>query len=61
VVVEAAEGETLVEADTVIVAQLVAEQELASAKKRIFCVGDAITPRRGSSAIFDGYKMGMRL
>jgi hypothetical protein len=38
-----------------------ANNELSSAKKRVYTIGDAITPRRGSSAIQDGYKMGMRL
>jgi NADPH-dependent 2,4-dienoyl-CoA reductase/sulfur reductase-like enzyme len=61
VVIDTPEGERLVEADTVIVAQMAAEQELADAKKRVYTVGDAITPRRASSAIFDGYKLGMRL
>ncbi|MBI5481164.1 MAG: FAD-dependent oxidoreductase [Deltaproteobacteria bacterium] len=54
-------GEKLVEADTVVVATMKANTDLAHAKKKIYSVGDAITPRRGSSAIFDGYKLGMRL
>ena len=61
VVIVTPEGEQKVEADTVIVAYMTSERELAGAKKRIFTLGDAITPRRGSSAIYDGYKMGMRL
>ena len=61
VVAATKEGDKLVEADTVIVAMMVAKQELADAKKRIYTVGDSITPRRGSSAVFDGYKLGMRL
>jgi 2,4-dienoyl-CoA reductase (NADPH2) len=61
VVVVTKEGEQKVEADTVIVAHMKANQELSDAKKRIYTIGDAITPRRGSSAIQDGYKMGMRL
>ncbi len=61
VVISTAEGEQKVEADTVIVAYMKANQELSDAKKRIFTIGDAITPRRGASAIQDGYKMGMRL
>jgi len=61
VVAETKEGEQLVEADTVIVATMAPLQELADAKKRIFTIGDAIVPRRGASAIFDGYKLGMRL
>ena len=61
VVASTKEGDQLVEADTVIVAMMKPEQALADAKKRIWTVGDAITPRRGSSALFDGYKLGMRL
>jgi 2,4-dienoyl-CoA reductase (NADPH2) len=61
VVISTKEGEQKVEADTVIVAYMKAEDELSDAKKRIYTLGDAITPRRGSSAIADGYKMGMRL
>lgn len=61
VIVDTSEGEKLVEGDTIIVAQMSAEQELSGAKKRIYFIGDAITPRRGSSAILDGYRMGMRL
>jgi 2,4-dienoyl-CoA reductase (NADPH2) len=61
VVISTPEGDKKVEADTVIVAYMKAENELSGAKKRIYTLGDAITPRRGSSAIYDGYKMGMRL
>ena len=61
VVAATKDGDKLVEADTVIVAMMVARQVLADAKKRIYTVGDSITPRRGSSAVFDGYKLGMRL
>ncbi|MBI4704248.1 MAG: FAD-dependent oxidoreductase [Deltaproteobacteria bacterium] len=61
VVVAGPEGEQLIEADSVVVAYLKPNQELATAKKRIYSVGDAIAPRRGSSAILDGYKLGMRL
>ena len=61
VVVATPEGEQKVEADTVVVAYMTSNRELSDARKRIFSLGDAITPRRGSSAIQDGYKMGMRL
>jgi len=61
VVVSTPEGEQVVEADTVVVAFMKANQELSDAKKRIYTLGDAITPRRGSSAINDGFRMGMRL
>ncbi|RLB64591.1 MAG: NADH oxidase [Deltaproteobacteria bacterium] len=61
VVVDTPDGEQVIEADTVIVAHMKPNQELSSAKKRIYTIGDAITPRRGSGAILDGVKMGMRL
>jgi len=61
VVIATPQGEQKVEADTVIVAYMAANRELSDARKRIFTLGDAVTPRRGSSAIQDGYKMGMRL
>ncbi len=61
VLVETPDGEQLVEADTVIVAYMKADDDLPGAKKRIYTIGDAITPRRGASSIIDGYKMGMRL
>jgi 2,4-dienoyl-CoA reductase (NADPH2) len=61
VLVASPDGERLIEADTVIVAQMSSVQELADAKKKIYTIGDAITPRRGSAAILDGYHMGMRL
>ncbi|MFH1131155.1 MAG: FAD-dependent oxidoreductase, partial [Pseudomonadota bacterium] len=59
--VSSPEGETTIEADTVVVSYMKSNQDLANARKRIYTIGDAITPRRGSSAILDGYKMGMRL
>jgi 2,4-dienoyl-CoA reductase (NADPH2) len=61
VLVKTRPEEQLVEADTVVVATLSAEQELAEAKPRLFTIGDAISPRRGASALLDGYKLGMRL
>jgi 2,4-dienoyl-CoA reductase (NADPH2) len=61
VVINTPEGELKVEADTVVVAYMKSVSELSDARKRLFNLGDAITPRRASSAIYDGYKMGMRL
>jgi 2,4-dienoyl-CoA reductase (NADPH2) len=61
VVINTPEGEVKVEADTVVVAYMKSVSELSDARKRLFNLGDAITPRRASSAIYDGYKMGMRL
>jgi 2,4-dienoyl-CoA reductase (NADPH2) len=61
VVVDGPQGQQLVAADTVVVATMKPNEELATAKKRVYTIGDAITPRRAASAIVDGYKMGMRL
>jgi len=61
VLVETAEGEKLLEADTVILADMQAVNDLGKAKEGIYTIGDAMIPRRGNSAIQDGYRMGMRL
>jgi 2,4-dienoyl-CoA reductase (NADPH2) len=61
VLVETREGERLIEADTVILADMVSVDDLKEARKGVFVIGDAMIPRRGNSAILDGYKMGMRL
>jgi 2,4-dienoyl-CoA reductase (NADPH2) len=61
VVVDTPDGEITVEADTVILADMHPVNELSKAKKGIFTIGDAVMPRRGNSAILDGYRMGMRL
>lgn len=61
VLVETAEGEKLLEADTVILADMQAVNDLSKAKEGIYTIGDAMIPRRGNSAIQDGYRMGMRL
>lgn len=61
VIVYSQEGEQLVEADTVVLAYMKSVDDLANARKGIFSIGDAITPRRAASAIEDGYKLGMRL
>lgn len=61
VVVKTPEGESLIEADTVILADMHSVKDLSTAKKGVFTIGDAMIPRRGNSAILDGYKMGMRL
>lgn len=55
------EGEKLIEADTVILADMAPVNELAEAGKGVYVIGDALIPRRGNSSILDGYKMGMRL
>jgi 2,4-dienoyl-CoA reductase (NADPH2) len=61
VVLKAGEGEKRIEADTVILADMRPVNELFEAKKGAFLIGDALIPRRGNSAVLDGYKMGMRL
>jgi 2,4-dienoyl-CoA reductase (NADPH2) len=61
VMVKTPEGEKLIEADSVILAEMHAVNHLAQARKGTFVIGDALIPRRGNSAILDGYKMGMRL
>ncbi len=59
--VETPEGEQLIEADTVILADMHPVNTLSKARKGVYTIGDAIITRRGNSAILDGYKMGMRL
>lgn len=61
VVIQAPEGEKLVEADTVVLAEMRPVNELAGARKGVSAIGDALLPRRANSAIYDGYKVGMRL
>ena len=68
IVVETAEGEKQIEADTVVLADMnpttplvTARKSLAHTRKGLHVIGDALQPRRGNSAILDGYKMGMRL
>jgi len=61
VLVETSEGEKLIEADTVILADMHPVNELRKARKKAYLIGDALIPRRANAAILDGYKMGMRL
>jgi shikimate 5-dehydrogenase len=62
ILVETAEGdEKLVEADTVILADMRSVNDLKDARLGVFTIGDALITRRGNSAILDGYRMGMRL
>jgi 2,4-dienoyl-CoA reductase (NADPH2) len=56
-----ADGDKFIEADTVILAQMHSVNELFKAKKGVYMIGDALIPRRGNSAVLDGYRMGMRL
>ncbi len=61
VLVKTAEGEKLIEAETVILADMHPANDLSKARKGVYAIGDAVIPRRANSAILDGYKMGMRL
>ncbi len=55
--------ETTIPADTVILAKLVPNKELSYGKyaKNVYMIGDCVLVRRGTAAILDGYKMGMRV
>lgn len=61
VIVETQEGEITIEAETVILADMFPINNLSKVKEGVYTIGDAMIPRRGNSAILDGYKMGMRL
>jgi 2,4-dienoyl-CoA reductase (NADPH2) len=61
ILIETQEGESLIEVETVILADMVSVNDLSNAKPGVFTIGDAMIPRRGNSALLDGYKMGMRL
>ena len=61
VTVQTKEGEIIIEADTIILADMHPVNDFAKAKAGIYTIGDALLTRRGNSAILDGYKMGMRL
>jgi 2,4-dienoyl-CoA reductase-like NADH-dependent reductase (Old Yellow Enzyme family)/thioredoxin reductase len=61
VLVTGKEGEQMVEAETVILADMQSVNDLSRAKPDVSTIGDALIPRRGNSAVLDGYKMGMRL
>jgi hypothetical protein len=55
--------ETAIPADTVVLANLVSNKELGYGKfgHDVYMIGDAVIVRRGTAAIRDGYKMGMRV
>lgn len=61
VLVDTPDGEKLIEAETVILAEIRSVDDLNKARKGVYVLGDALIPRRGNSAVLDGYKMGMRL
>ncbi|MGQ9647092.1 MAG: FAD-dependent oxidoreductase [Thermodesulfobacteriota bacterium] len=55
--------ETIIPADTVVLANLVPNKEIGYGKyaKQVYQIGDCVSVRRGTAAILDGYKMGMRI
>ncbi|MHC4608252.1 MAG: hypothetical protein ACYTAF_15185, partial [Planctomycetota bacterium] len=61
IVVDTSDGEKLVEAETVILAEMGSVNDLSKARKGVYTIGDAVMPRRGNAAILDGYRMGVRL
>ena len=61
ILVDTPDGEQLVEAETVILATMRSVNDLGKARKGLNVIGDALLPRRGNSAVLDGYKMGTRL
>jgi 2,4-dienoyl-CoA reductase (NADPH2) len=62
VLVETPNGEQMVEAETVILAEMHPVVDLVDTKKKgVYTIGDARLPRRGNNALLDGYRLGMRL
>jgi len=55
--------ETTIPADSVVLANLTPNKELTYGKyaKDVYMIGDCVQVRRGTAAIWDGYKMGMRV
>jgi 2,4-dienoyl-CoA reductase (NADPH2) len=55
--------EIAIPADSVVLANLVPNKDLGYGKyaKEVYMIGDCIIVRRGTAAIRDGYKMGMRV
>jgi 2,4-dienoyl-CoA reductase (NADPH2) len=63
VVIDAEKVEQKLEADTVIISDLVPNQEIKLGKygkADVYMIGDAVQVRRGYGAIHDGYRMGMK-
>jgi 2,4-dienoyl-CoA reductase (NADPH2) len=61
VTVTTPDGDQTVAAETVILADMQSVNDLSGVKKGVSTIGDALIPRRGNSAILDGYRLGMRL
>jgi 2,4-dienoyl-CoA reductase (NADPH2) len=63
VVIDAEKKEVKLEADTVVIADLVPNREVKLGKygkADVYMIGDAIQVRRGYGAVHDGYRMGMK-
>lgn len=60
VLVGTPDGEATIEADTVILSEMVENNKLSRARKGAQTIGDALMVRRGNSAILDGYRLGMK-
>ncbi len=55
------DGQKLVEAEMIILAEMKSVRDLFKSRKGTYLIGDALLARRGNSAILDGYRLGMRL
>jgi pyruvate/2-oxoglutarate dehydrogenase complex dihydrolipoamide dehydrogenase (E3) component len=55
--------ESIIPADTVVLANLIPNKEVGYGKyaKDVYMIGDCVMVRRGTAAIRDGYKMGMKV
>ena len=60
VLAKAPDGKEIsIPADTVVLSNM--ESYKSVGYKDAFAIGDALLPRRGNSALLDGFRMGMRL
>ena len=62
VVAEDPQGaEVTIPADTIVLANIVSNNELKLKKDNAYTIGDAVVPRRANAAIHDGYRLAMTL
>ncbi len=62
VVAEDAQGaQVVIEADTIVLANMTAVNEVTYKKEDLYTIGDAVSPRRANAAIHDGYRLAMTL
>jgi len=62
VVAEDPQGaEVTIPADTIVLANIVSNNELKLKKDNAYTIGDAVAPRRTNAAIHDGYRLAMTL